>query len=62
MDWTAGELHMTEFIAGAKRTGTFVAIIIVERKSSASPLATFPSMLPVAGATTVMWARSAREM
>ena len=58
---TAGLSHMTEFIAGAKRTGTRVAMIIVERKSSARPLATLPRMLAVAGATTVRCARSARE-
>ncbi len=45
---------------GAKSTGTRVAMIMVERKSSAMPLATLPSRFAVAGATTVAWARSAR--
>ena len=45
---------------GAKSTGTFMAITIVVRRSSAMPLAIFPRIFAVAGAITIRSAISAR--
>ena len=60
--WTTGLAHMLVFMAGAKSTGTLVAMTMVVRKSSAMPLAILPMMLAVAGAITSRSARSASEM
>ncbi len=47
----AGWFHIVVFIAGATTTGALHARYVVERKSSATPLANLAMMLAVAGAT-----------
>jgi hypothetical protein len=49
---TAAWAHMADSIAGASNTGPWCARKYVDRKSSASPLASLPSVCAVAGATS----------
>ncbi len=53
---------MLQFIAGAKTTGLFVAIIVVDNISSAMPFATFPIIFAVAGTITNKSAFCASDM
>ena len=53
---------MLLFIAGAKSTGAFVAMIVVDNMSSAMPLATLPMTLAVAGAMTKISAQRAKAI
>jgi len=59
---TPGEAYIWLFIAGAIRIGAVVAMAIVESRSSAMPLRTFPMMFAVAGATRSRLALWASEM
>ena len=53
---------MLVFIANAKTTGAFVAIIVVDSISSAIPFATLPITLAVAGAISIKSALWAKEI
>ena len=53
---------MPSFIAGANNTGAFVAQIAQLNISSHMPLATFPIIFAVAGATSTRSAFSAKEI
>ena len=61
-DWTILLSHIFVFMEGTKRTGTVVAMIMVVRKSSAMPFATFPMIFAVAGTMTIWSAMSARAI
>ena len=53
---------MLVFIAGAKTTFAFVAIIVVVNISSAIPFATFPNTFAVHGATSIKSAFCANDI
>ena len=59
---TAGWPHIFSFIAGARTSGAVIASRTVDSRSSAMPWASFARQLAVAGATTMISARSASEM
>ena len=57
-----GFSYILLFMAALNITGAFVAIIVVERKSSAIPDATLPIILAVAGQTRKTSASDATEI
>ncbi len=59
---TIGFSNIEVVIAGHNRTGQVTVSKVVERRSSASPEASFPRQLAVAGATTRASAQSAMAM
>ena len=58
----AGCAYILSFIAGAMSTGQVMARNVVERASSAMPLAILPMLFAVAGATIIRSAQSGSEI